>query len=140
MGVSLKIYNKNVNYYLQDALDCAQKMLVTLTLENNRLYETESLQFMVACVNSPTGQCPCPCDYNNDPGCLCRDLRRSVNIGVTKTPVYALYPVSQPRTFNGRPYEVICMSICYIYKSLPLRWRSTRVPLEMYPTIGVIHI
>ena len=81
-------------------------MVVTLSLENNKLYQTDSLQFSVSCVNSPTGQCPCPCIYTEDPTCLCRDLRRTVSVGVTKTPVHALYPLSQPRMFHGRPYEV----------------------------------
>jgi hypothetical protein len=90
---------------LQDALDCAKKIVVTLTLENNRLYQTESLNFNLACIDSPTGQCPCPCHYADDPLCTCRDLRRVISVAVTKSPVFAVYPLSQPRTFNGRPYE-----------------------------------
>jgi hypothetical protein len=87
------------------ALDCTNKLVVTLTLENNKLHATDSLYFNLACVDSPTGACPCPCYYLTDPGCRCRDLRRAVAIAVTKTPVYAIYPLSQPHTFNGRPYE-----------------------------------
>lgn len=79
---------------------------MTLTLENNKLYQTDQLQFEVACVDSPTGRCPCPCFHKEDPSCACRDLRRSIKVSVTKTPVYAVYPLSQPRMFNGRPYEV----------------------------------
>ncbi|KAL4528472.1 hypothetical protein Ndes2437A_g03041 [Nannochloris sp. 'desiccata'] len=88
-----------------DALDCAKKIVVTLALENNRLYQTESLNFNLACIDSPTGQCPCPCHHAYDPSCTCRDLRRVISVAVTKSPVFAVYPLSQPRTFNGRPYE-----------------------------------
>lgn len=89
-------------------LECSKKMVVSLSLENNKLYQTDSLQFAVNCINSPTGQCPCPCVYSEDPSCLCRDLKQSISIGITKTPVFALYPLSQPKMFNGRPYEVSC--------------------------------
>jgi hypothetical protein len=87
-------------------MECSKKIVVTLNLENNKLYETDELDFELACVNSPTGRCPCPCFYAQDPGCACRDLRRTIKVSVTKTPVYAVYPLSQPRMFNGRPYEV----------------------------------
>ena len=91
---------------MQDAMECAKKIVVTLTLENDKLYATDELDFEVACVNSPTGACPCPCFYAEDPTCACRDLRRSIKVSVTKTPVDAVYPLSQPRMFNGRPHEV----------------------------------
>lgn len=86
-------------------LDCDKKIIVTLTIENNKLYQTELLNFQVSCINSPTGQCPCPCYYLDDPTCRCRDLAEPIQIGLTKTPVYALYPLSQPHTVNGRPNE-----------------------------------
>lgn len=86
-------------------LDCSTKMIVTMTLENNKIHSTDTIDFAVACIESPNGNCPCPCDYRNDSSCHCRDLRQIISISVTKTPVYALYPLSQPRIFNGRPYE-----------------------------------
>ena len=98
---------------LQDSLDCAKKIVFTLSVENGRLYETEALNFNVACINSPTGECPCPCFYAEDPTCLCRDLRRVISVTVTKTPVNAVYSLSQPRMFNGKPDEVI-ISTCFI--------------------------
>lgn len=76
-----------------------------MTIENSQLYSTESLHFSLSCVNSPTGQCPCPCNYQLDPSCSCRDLTQNITVGLTKTPVYALYPLSQPKLFNGRPTE-----------------------------------
>ena len=33
------------------ALSCAQQIVATVTVENNRLYETERLEFSVSCVN-----------------------------------------------------------------------------------------
>lgn len=80
-------------------------MVVTVTIDNSQLYSTESLHFSLSCVNSPTGQCPCPCNYQLDSGCACRDLKHEITVGITKTPVYALYPLTQPKLFNGRPSE-----------------------------------
>lgn len=89
------------------SLSCSQKIVVTVDLENNRLYETEQLNFGVSCVNSPTDQCPCPCNYATDANCQCRDLRQNISVAATKTAVYASYPLTYFRHFNGRPYEEI---------------------------------
>lgn len=133
------------------SLSCSQKIVVTVELENNKLYETERLNFAVSCVNrcvdglqpftatqllqrhhrlqvrrsrrhappplccvpcSPTDQCPCPCNYATDPTCACRDLRQEVSVAATKSPVYASYPVTFYRYFNGRPYEVRVLLLC----------------------------
>lgn len=107
--------------------------MVTVTLENNQLYETENLNFSVSCVNrcervdrsdllrgaeahgrprhispccSPTGACPCPCDYTQDPTCTCRDLQQSILVSATKSAVFATYPVAYTQQFNGHPTEV----------------------------------
>ena len=99
-----------------DALDCQKKIIVSLALENNHLYQTETLDFTIACINSTDNKCPCTCVYGQDHGCECRDLRRSIAVSVTKTPVFAVYPLSQPRNFNGRPYEVrMRMRACLHY-------------------------
>jgi hypothetical protein len=90
------------------ALSCARKIVVTLSLENDKLYQTEQLDFELACVTtdgSPPPACPCPCSYLSDPACACRDLRRAVRVAVTKSPVFAAYPLAQPRTLNGRAHE-----------------------------------
>jgi hypothetical protein len=90
------------------ALACARKIVVTLSLENDKLYQTEQLEFDLACVTtdgSPPPACPCTCSYFTDPSCACRDLRRAVRVAVTKSPVFAAYPLAQPRTLNGRAHE-----------------------------------
>lgn len=86
-------------------LQCSEKIVLALTIENNKLHATDSIVFDLACIDSPTGTCPCPCNHQNEPGCACRDLRHKLTVSITKTPIYALYSLSQPRTFNGRPYE-----------------------------------
>ena len=140
----------------EPSLKCSKKLVVTLELANNKKYETERLDFDVACVNrwalscmqwtsyellmsasmrspcvcitkagaalataaaapstcgaapccSPTGQCPCPCDYTADASCTCRNLAHKLSVGVTKSAVFASYPLTYVKKFNGRPYEV----------------------------------
>ncbi|RMZ57501.1 hypothetical protein APUTEX25_003744 [Auxenochlorella protothecoides] len=88
-------------------LSCSKKILVTLTLANNKLYASDELQFTLSCVNSATGVCPCPCDYATDATCTCRDLARNMTISMTKGAVYALYPLTFSRRYQGAPTETI---------------------------------
>ena len=55
---------------------------------------------------SEDGRCPCSCDYVTDPTCGCRDIAGGLNVSLTKTPVYATYPLLYARSFNAKPYEV----------------------------------
>jgi hypothetical protein len=55
---------------------------------------------------SEDGKCPCSCDYVTDPTCGCRDIAGGVDVSLTKTPVYATYPLLYARSFNAKPYEV----------------------------------
>ncbi|KAL4424812.1 hypothetical protein ABPG77_000852 [Micractinium sp. CCAP 211/92] len=89
------------------SLTCSQKIVVTVELENNKIYETEQLNFGVSCVNSPTDTCPCPCNYATDPTCACRDLKQNITVAATKSAVYARYPLTFYKYMNGRPYEDI---------------------------------
>ena len=41
-----------------------------------------------------------------DPTCGCRDIAGGLNVSLTKTPVYATYPLLYARSFNAKPYEV----------------------------------
>ena len=70
-----------------DHLDCREKLLISMVVENSKLYETEYLEVSVGCVDEDT--------------CL----ESNMTIGLTKTPVFLLYSLSNPRMFNGRPYE-----------------------------------
>lgn len=58
---------------------------------------------------SEDGRCPCSCDYVTDPTCGCRDIAGGLNVSLTKTPVYATYPLLYARSFNAKPYEVPAM-------------------------------
>lgn len=63
-----------------------------------------STALLPAC--SPSGECPCPCNYATDADCACRDLQQTITVAATKTPVYASYPLTLRKSFNGAPYEV----------------------------------
>lgn len=59
--------------------------------------------------HSPTGECPCPCDYALDEGCTCRDIapHAVVNVTVRSTAATAvLYNFSYAGVYNGKPSEV----------------------------------
>ena len=55
---------------------------------------------------STDGVCPCTCDYVADASCTCRDLAGAVNVTLSKSAVYASYPLKYVQTFNYKPYEV----------------------------------
>ena len=57
---------------------------------------------------SADGTCPCSCNYATDPSCACRDIERSINVTLTKTAVYATYPLLYVQSFNYKPVEVRC--------------------------------
>ena len=58
---------------------------------------------------STDGKCPCTCNYATDAGCTCRDLAQSINVTMTKSPVYATYPLTYVKSFNSKPYEAVIM-------------------------------
>ena len=70
-----------------ERIDCQEKLLVSMVVENSKMYETEYLEVSVGCVGED------------------RCLESNMTIGLTKTPVSLLYSLSNPRIFNGRPYE-----------------------------------
>ena len=109
------------------ALNCSQKLVVTLAVESGAALATTSLDFDVACVlvkngsgtasspppssssppsSSPT-PCPCPCRYGADAGCSCRDLASPLRVSVTKTPTYATYPLTYLKPFNYGAREAV---------------------------------
>ena len=55
---------------------------------------------------SSDGVCPCTCNYASDPGCTCRDVASAINVTLSKTPVYASYPLQYVQSYNYQPYEV----------------------------------
>ena len=58
---------------------------------------------------SADGTCPCTCNYVTDASCTCRDLAQSINVTMTKSPVYATYPLTYVQSFNSKPYEQVTM-------------------------------
>ena len=111
------------------ALNCTQKLVVTLAVEAGASLATTSLDFDVACVlvnnntsssssssssstsssssSSSTTPCPCPCRYGADAGCLCRDLESPLRVSLTKTPTYATYPLTYLKPVNYGPREAV---------------------------------
>ena len=57
-------------------------------------------------VCSGSGKCPCPCNYAVDATCQCRNLAEALNVTITKSAVYASYPLIYQQAFNYQPYEV----------------------------------
>jgi hypothetical protein len=53
-------------------LSCAQKLVMALSVDSGDAAATSSIELTLSCVGSPSGACPCPCDYSTDLGCTCR--------------------------------------------------------------------
>ncbi len=75
-----------------DRLDCREKLLVSMVVENDRAYSTDHLEVSVGCVSDGDGG-----------GEKC--LETNMTIGITKTPASLLYALSNPTMYNGRPWE-----------------------------------
>ncbi|KAK9858858.1 hypothetical protein WJX84_008886 [Apatococcus fuscideae] len=91
-------------------LSCSKKLVTTMTLTNGASLATEQLQYSVPCIGSTNGKCPCSCNYATDPTCTCRDLAQTINVTLTKTPVYAVYPLTYVQSFNSKPYEAVILT------------------------------
>nr|6DBS_A Chain A, Hapless 2 [Chlamydomonas reinhardtii]6DBS_B Chain B, Hapless 2 [Chlamydomonas reinhardtii]6DBS_C Chain C, Hapless 2 [Chlamydomonas reinhardtii] len=89
-----------------EELDCQEKVVVTLTVGNGQSLQTEALEFSLSCLNSPDGRCPCSCSAA-DPTCACRDLAAPLRVSLTKSPLWASYPLQYLSSFNWKPLEVI---------------------------------
>lgn len=61
---------------------------------------------------SANGVCPCSCNYATDSGCQCRDIKQAINVTLTKSAVYATYPLTYVKAFNYQPYEVTNSRTC----------------------------
>lgn len=85
-------------------------------IDDTHTWQARSVVLLLCC--SEDGKCPCSCDYVTDPTCGCRDIAGGVNVSLTKTPVYATYPLLYTRSFNAKPYEVRAIRLTV---RLPLR-------------------
>jgi hypothetical protein len=92
-------------------LSCAQKLVVTLSVDSGDTAATSSLELPIACVGAggagAGGSCPCRCDFAADAACQCRDLAAPLRVNVTKTPLWASYPLTYLQSFNWKPTEGI---------------------------------
>ncbi|KAL6753619.1 hypothetical protein V8C86DRAFT_3019426 [Haematococcus lacustris] len=88
-------------------ITCQKKLVLTVSLGSGQTLQTEQLDFTLACVGSPSGSCPCPCNYAVDDSCTCRDLASPLQVSLTKTPMVASYPMQYLASFNFKPVEVV---------------------------------
>ncbi|KAG1674972.1 hypothetical protein FOA52_014767 [Chlamydomonas sp. UWO 241] len=110
---------------------CEKKVVVTLAVGNGASLATEQLDFSLMCIGSPDGSCPCPCNYQTDPTCNCRDLAAPLSLTVTKTPVWASYPMQYITSFNYKPYEAVVR---------PASAKCTDSDWEVAPTCGWYYV
>eukprot|EP00879_Flechtneria_rotunda_P028806 GHRR01031032.1.p1 GENE.GHRR01031032.1~~GHRR01031032.1.p1 ORF type:complete len:186 (+),score=24.42 GHRR01031032.1:102-659(+) len=89
------------------SLSCKQKLVITVTVDSGDTTSSQDIALTVSCVGSPTGSCPCPCNYAVDASCTCRDLASILTIKLSKTPLLASYPLTYLQAFNYKPYEAI---------------------------------
>lgn len=89
---------------------CSKKIILTLTVVDQTEVATSMLSFNVSCINSPTGQCPCPCNYVQEAACGCRDLSDPMTVQITKSAAYLRYPLQYSKTFEGKPEEGIILT------------------------------
>ncbi len=93
-------------------------LFFTLQLDGANGVATEELDFSLSCIGSTDGVCPCTCDYATDASCTCRDLQQTLVVTLTKTPVWASYPLTYLASFNYEPYEVIQVWVIDLVKQL----------------------
>jgi hypothetical protein len=103
-----RIVDKYNTVYLQATLSisCRNEIVVTLAISASSGFD-ESVVFSLSCIGSSDGTCPCPCNYAVDPGCTCRDLEQPMQVALSKSPVFASYPMQYLQTVNYKPYEAI---------------------------------
>ncbi|EFJ46134.1 hypothetical protein VOLCADRAFT_105708 [Volvox carteri f. nagariensis] len=90
-----------------EVVQCSDKLVITVTVANGQTLKTEELDLTVLCVNSPTGECPCPCNAAVDEDCSCRDLAAPMKVTITKSLLWASYPLTFVQQFNWKPVEII---------------------------------
>ncbi|KAK9799370.1 hypothetical protein WJX73_004741 [Symbiochloris irregularis] len=115
-GANTVIANSQLQSCIADSqgrtsvLTCKQQLVTTIAVTNNGGLATQSLNYQVPCIQSTDGACPCTCNYATDAVCTCRDLAQSINVTLTKTPVYATYPLTYQQAFNYKPYEAVILT------------------------------
>ncbi|CAD8112113.1 unnamed protein product [Paramecium sonneborni] len=69
--------------------ECSEKMVISLTVDNGQQTVTEYIKINETMVNNESSQ-----------------LKTPIIISITKTPVYAFYPLKYTKDYNSQPYEV----------------------------------
>ena len=73
-------------------------LVVTLSVPTGQSTATQSLQTTVSTAADASG---------SGPG---HQLQQPLSIALTKTPVWAVYPLTYAKSFNAKPYEIVVMT------------------------------
>eukprot|EP00850_Spirogloea_muscicola_P008924 SM000049S16695 [mRNA] locus=s49:93424:102369:+ [translate_table: standard] len=77
-------------------MDCQNKVVVSITVSNGQTEAAQALETVVSSVQDGNG--------------TSHKLTEPLMITITKSPVYAVYPLTYIQSFNGKPYEEVVLT------------------------------
>lgn len=90
------LQNKSANSTQNQNLNCTKKLVLSLSIENGKMEDTDSIEAYVTEVTNVDGEV--------------KQLVNPFKLQISKTPVYAIYPTIYFQDFNYRPTEQIVIS------------------------------
>lgn len=93
---SLTSNSNNTTNLHMESLNCTQKLVLSLSIENGKMSETDYIDVFVSEVSSKDGSR--------------RQIENPYKISISKSPVYAEYPCIYVQDFNYKPREQIIIS------------------------------
>jgi hypothetical protein len=93
---SIELCEKRSNNTTVSNLNCTQKLVLALSIENGKLADTDSMEVFVSSVTDLKGDV--------------QQLQNPFKITIQKSPVYLEYPCIYQQDFNFRPFEQIFQS------------------------------
>eukprot|EP00850_Spirogloea_muscicola_P007694 SM000039S14524 [mRNA] locus=s39:595544:600916:+ [translate_table: standard] len=81
---------------LMAAMDCQKKVVISFTVSNGQTEAAQALEAVVSSVQDGNG--------------TSHKLAEPLMITITKSPVYAVYPLTYIQSFNGKPYEEVVLT------------------------------
>ena len=79
-------------------LSCRQQVVVTLSVPTGQSLATQTLQFSQTLTTV------------SDAAGVARPLAQPIVVSVTKTPVWAVYPLTYRQSANAKPYEAVALT------------------------------
>eukprot|EP00850_Spirogloea_muscicola_P016156 SM000129S26143 [mRNA] locus=s129:200864:204111:+ [translate_table: standard] len=77
-------------------MDCQKKVVISITVSNGQTEAGQALEAVVSSVQDGNG--------------TSHKLAEPLMITITKSPVYAVYPLTYIQSFNGKPYEEVVLT------------------------------